>query len=167
MNPCPCGFLGHPRRACIDGANAVQRYVARVSGPLLDRFDLVVPLSPPASGRVEGPPGDTTAQVRARVAAARARQARRLAGTPWRTNAEIPADGGTLEGLCPLQPAAARLLEQLVDREALSPRAAHRLRRVARTIRDLDPDDDGALELGPREVAAAVHLRRLPDAASG
>jgi magnesium chelatase family protein len=168
MNPCPCGFLGHPTRACIDGANAVQRYVARVSGPLLDRFDLVVPLSPPRDAAPTGSRGETTAQVRARVAEARVRQARRLADTPWRTNAEIPADGGVLDELCPLDAAASSLLGRLVEREALSPRAAHRLRRVARTLRDLDPDATRAAAsvLGARDVAAAVHLRRLPDTAA-
>lgn len=165
MNPCPCGFLGHPQRACVDGVAAVHRYVGRVSGPLLDRFDLVVPLSPPDRGAVSSEAGDATATVRERVVRARGRQRRRLEGTPWKNNAEIPADGGTLQRLCPLSPGARRLLDRIVDAHALSPRAAHRLRRVARTLRDLD-DAPESSALTEREIAAALQLRKLPDAAA-
>lgn len=165
MNPCPCGFLGHPQRACIDGVAAVQRYVGRVSGPLLDRFDLVVPLSPPASGAPPPDASESSAVVRDRVARARRRQSRRLAGTPWRSNAEIPADGGVLERLCPLSVGARRLLERVVDAQALSPRAAHRLRRVALTLRDLD-DTPSDAPLTDKELAVALQMRRLPDAAA-
>jgi magnesium chelatase family protein len=165
MNPCPCGFLGHPQRACIDGVAAVQRYVGRVSGPLLDRFDLVVPLAPGATGAVPSEPGDPSSVVRDRVARARRRQSVRLRGSPWRTNAEIPADGGALERLCPLSSGARRLLERIVDAHALSPRAAHRLRRVALTLRDLD-DAPSDAALSDKELAVALQLRRLPDAAA-
>lgn len=166
MNPCPCGFLGHPTRACTDPVTAVQRYVSRVSGPLLDRFDLVVPLSPDdAPPEATGPP-ETTAAVRERVAKARARQRRRLQGTAWRTNAEIPADGGVLAAMCPLTPAAGKLLQRCMQRLTLSPRAAHRLRRVARTLQDLRAEEPIDAPLGAEDVAAAVQLRRLPEAAA-
>ena len=165
MNPCPCGFLGHPTRACTDPVTAVQRYVSRVSGPLLDRFDLVVPLSPDGSETAATGPPETTAQVRARVMRARARQAERLRGTAWRTNAEIPADGGVLASMCPLTPEADTLLQRCVQRHTLSPRAAHRLRRVARTLQDLRDEEPVGTPLGPEDIAAAVQLRRLPEAA--
>ncbi len=162
MNPCPCGYLGHPERACSCPVAAVQRYQQRLSGPLLDRIDLVVPLSPPVL-HADATPGESTAVVRARVMAARERQRERLRGTPWRRNADIPAEGGAIERLCAMTPAAAKLLEGLASVRQLSPRAQHRLRRVARTIADLSRNDAPLDEpIAESDVAKASGLRRLP-----
>ena len=162
MNPCPCGYLGHPERACVDPAAAVQRYQHRLSGPLMDRIDLVVPLSPPVLGS-DVAPGESTAVVRARVLAARERQRGRLQGTPWRRNADIPAEGGAIERLCPMTRDAETLLEGLASVRQLSPRAQHRLRRVARTIADLFRPDAPLLEpIDDSDVSRASSLRRLP-----
>ena len=163
MNPCPCGFLGHPDRACTDTVWSVQRYRQRLSGPLLDRIDLCVPLSPP-NLKADGPPAESTAEIRARVLEARARQRQRLEGTSWTLNAQIPAEGGAIERFCPMTPPAARLLEALATARLLSPRAMHRLRRLARTVADLtrpDAPEDAPIE--DEDVARAAQLRRSPD----
>lgn len=170
MNPCPCGYLGHPERSCVDSPGAVVRYQQRLSGPLLDRLDLVVPVSPASPAELaRRRASECSAKIRARIVRARARQRRRLEGTGLRLNAEIPADGGTLDRLLPLSAAADRLLQALALKRCLSPRAQHRLRRLAATIGDLRAEDeeapvDGAI--GPEAVAEAAHLRRLPDEAS-
>jgi magnesium chelatase family protein len=165
MNPCPCGFLGHPERVCTDSPSAVQRYQNRVSGPFLDRMDLVVPVTPLTREELANAPfGEPSEYVRARIIAARARQAERLVSTPWERNAEIPATGQAVERLCPMTSDAHKLLLGLALRRNLSMRAIHRLRRVARTIADLDPDIDPSAPIGVEAVAYAARLRRLPDA---
>lgn len=160
MNPCPCGYLGHPDRACTCPVRAVQRYQGRVSGPFLDRMDLVVPVVPVAPGELTGlAAGEHTAAVRARIELARAAQRERLGADGLRCNAEIPAIDSFMERHCPLTAEAARLLAALATRRVLSPRAQHRLRRVARTLGDL-----GGLgtrsAIGVEQVAEAAQLRR-------
>lgn len=166
MNPCPCGYLGDSERTCTDPAAAVQRYQQRLSGPLLDRLDLVVPLqrSSPAELAEVGP-GESTADIRERIARARRRQADRLAGTRWRTNAEIRAEQGALERYCALDERARKLLDALASKRRMSFRARHRLLRVARTIADLqrfDEPPDARLTSG--DIAAAASLRSPPPA---
>jgi magnesium chelatase family protein len=168
MNPCPCGFLGHPERVCTDSPGAVQRYQGRVSGPFLDRLDLVVPVTPLTRDELASAPfGESSSEVRPRIVAARARQAERLAATPWVHNAEIPASGQAIERLCPMTPDAHALLLGLGNRRNLSMRAIHRLRRVARTIADLDPALDPRAPISVEAVALAARLRRLPDTLAG
>lgn len=164
MNPCPCGYLGHPERTCTDSIAAVQRYQSRISGPFLDRMDLVVPVHPvPSQVLCAREPGESSAAVRVRIGGARSRQAERLAQTPWRTNAEIPARDRTIERLCPLEPEAERLLLGVARQRNLSPRALHRLRRVALTLADLAAGDSPVGAAIPAEaVARAAHLRELP-----
>ena len=164
MNPCPCGYLGHPQRACVCSPQSVTRYLSRVSGPLLDRVDLVVPVAPAPLGQEPvREAGEPTEVVRGRVLRARQRQAMRLQGTAWRTNAEVPARAGAVERLCALEPQATRLLESLAEKRQLSLRAQHRLRRVARTLADLCDDvTDPHAPVDEAFVAEAAHLRRLP-----
>lgn len=166
MNPCPCGYLGHPERQCTCSAASVQRYQARLSGPLLDRIDLVVPMRPPASmGEV---PQECSADIRARIEVARARQRERLGATGFRNNAQIPTDGGAMESLCPIDDAGRSLLVQLATARQLSPRARDRMRRVAMTLVDLHRSGDSVnASIGSREVAIAGSLRRLPDLQPG
>lgn len=166
MNPCPCGYLGHPERSCVDPAAAVLRYQQRLSGPLMDRIDLVVPVLPTSAEELAArEPGERSAEIRERVLRARETARRRLAGTAWRSNADVPASDGVVEALCRLTPAAERLLLALGKARMLSPRALHRMRRVARTIADLAGEDPlaAASEL---HVAEAAQLRRLPDLAA-
>lgn len=167
MNPCPCGYLGHPERNCVDSSAAVRRYQQRLSGPLLDRIDLVVPLSPPRLS-AEDPPAESSASMRARIESARARQAKRLEDTPWARNADIPAVGGAIETFAPLSSEATRLLASLAGTRHLSPRAQHRLRRAALTIADLQGgDEDPRTPISASSLALAASLRRLPDLEAG
>jgi magnesium chelatase family protein len=167
MNPCPCGYLGHPERRCVDPATAVQRYQQRLSGPLLDRVDLAVPVTPSGPEELaQRRGGEASAAIRARVEQAQAVQRRRLAGTAWTRNAEVPAQGEGLASLCALTPGAARLLAALAAARGLSPRAQHRLRRVARTIADLAGDDPAA-PATEAHLAEAAQLRRLPELCVG
>jgi magnesium chelatase family protein len=138
-NPCPCGFRLSGVRECRCDEGAIARYAARVSGPLLDRIDLHVDVPPvrfrDLARRTSGP---ASGEVRARVAAARERQAKRLAGVRGAsgpTNAAIPA--AAIDALAPASAEARELLARAVDRFGLSARAAHRVLRVARTIADL------------------------------
>jgi magnesium chelatase family protein len=167
MNPCPCGYLGHPERSCVDPATSVQRYQQRLSGPLLDRIDLVVPVLPTSAAELgERRSGEGSAAIRERVIQARAAAQTRLAGTGWLRNAEVPARDGAMATLCPLTPEAERLLMDLATARGLSPRAQHRLRRVARTIADLEERGAHAPATATH-VAEAVHLRRLPALCDG
>lgn len=130
-NPCPCGE-GGAEGSCRCPPGARRRYLRRLSGPLLDRFDLrVVVTRPDASEVLGGPPGEGTATVASRVAAARALARERGV----RANAEVPAS--RLDELAPVAPGAARLLEYRLRAGLLSARGLHRIRRVARTVADL------------------------------
>ena len=150
MNPCPCGkgtLLGACR--CTDAARA--RYQRRLSGPLLDRFDLAVALSPPDSADLlGGAQGEPTAVVAARVRAAR----QAAAGRGVRANAELRADW--LRHGCPLSAPVAAMLERHLRSGALSARGLHRVWRVARTIADLD---DPARPITELHMAEALALR--------
>ena len=136
-NPCPCGWYRSGARDCRCDEDAIARYAARLSGPLLDRIDLHVNVRPLPWRELdtEAAPRETSAAVRARVEGAREKQAIRLAGLGLRSNAEIPL--GALDALVAATPAARSLLARAVDRFGLSARAAHRALRVARTVADL------------------------------
>ncbi|HML01122.1 MAG TPA: YifB family Mg chelatase-like AAA ATPase [Acidimicrobiales bacterium] len=150
MNPCPCGkgtLLGACR--CTDAVRA--RYQRRLSGPLLDRFDLAVALSPPDSADLlGGAPGEPTAVVAARVRAAR----QAATGRGVRANAELRADW--LRHGCPLSAPVAAMLERHLRSGGLSARGLHRVWRVARTIADLD---DPARPITELHMAEALALR--------
>ena len=137
MNPCPCGWAGDPSGRCRCGIEAIRRYRARISGPLLDRIDLQVevPRLAPSELRIGNAPNESSAAVRERVVAARERMLAR-AGTP---NARL--DQAQTREACRLDPADEALLERAMDSLNLSARALHRILRVARTIADLDGSD--------------------------
>ena len=150
MNPCPCGEGGLPGSCrCTDAARS--RYGRRLSGPLLDRFDLRVPIARPDVGQLlGGPRGEPTAAVAERVAAVRALAAERGV----RANAELSPR--RLDEVGPLSPTAARVLEWRLRTGSLSGRGLHRVRRVARTVADLD---GGSAVVGEEHVCAALELR--------
>jgi magnesium chelatase family protein len=154
MNPCPCGHLGDPRRACRCAPGVIARYRARVSGPLLDRIDLRVELGVPGAAALSAGTSDRrTAEVRALVEAvdaAHGRAVRRQGAVP---NAQLPP--GELERLAPLGAGATDLLERAARRRALSARGVASLRRIARTLADLE----GAERPGPEHLAEALALR--------
>jgi magnesium chelatase family protein len=153
-NPCPCGFAGDPVRACRCTPMQVAKYHARLSGPLRDRLDLTVdvPAVPP-DVLGSAVPGESSAAVRARVVAARARQQDRYTGEGVVTNARLtPA---ALRRHCALSPPAARLLSAAVTRMSLSARGYDRVRKVARTIADLVGED----HIAPEHIAEALQFR--------
>lgn len=158
MNPCPCGYLGDPSGRCRCTAEQIARYRARISGPLLDRIDLQIEVLrlDPAELTAPGRSGETSEQVRARVIAARERQLARAG----KLNAALtPTE---IERDCALDPPGRRLVEQAIQRLALSARAYHRILKVARTIADLS----GAARIAPQHLAEAIGYRRL-DRGSG
>jgi magnesium chelatase family protein len=150
MNPCPCGEGGTPG-SCRCSPTARARYTRRLSGPLLDRFDLVVPLRRTAPEELlSAAAGERSAVVAARVA--RARAVARARGV--RCNADIPA---SQLGTCATTPRAATLLESAVRTGRLSGRGVDRVRRVARTIADLSGDPESPVD--EKHVAEALALR--------
>lgn len=152
MNPCPCGWAGDPSGRCRCTREAIERYRGRISGPLLDRIDLHVdvPRLPPAELRPDAPPGESSAAVRERVLAARARQHAR-AGV---LNAGL--DQSATFAHCRLSPSDQALLERAVDALQLTARSMQRILRVARTIADLDGSD----AIGTAHLTEAIGFRR-------
>ena len=154
MNPCPCGYSGHPRKACRCSPEQVARYRGRLSGPLLDRIDLVVEVPVLAHEELTSTaPAASSAEVRARVVLARASQAERQG----MLNARL--DSRAVERYCVPDRAGAGLLQQAMTRLDLSARAYHRILRVARTLADMA----GVAQPGVAQVAEAIQYRRSLD----
>ena len=156
-NPCPCGHHGNPQKQCTCAPQAVQRYLARVSGPLLDRIDLHVEV--PALRYAEladGRAGEPSEAIRERVARARERQRERFAGrADIHANAHMAARD--IREFCRVGEGGDALLRTAITRLGLSARAYHRILKIARTIADLD----GAGEIGTAHVSEAVQYRSL------
>ena len=156
MNPCACGYYGHPTRECTCSANSVTRYLSRISGPLLDRFDLHVEVPPVGYIDLNAKdPSENSASIRERVNAARRVQLERYAGTRIRTNSQLTPS--LLRRHCALSPDAEALMESAFDRLGLSARAYDRLLKVARTIADLD----GSEKLRIEHLSEAIQYRSL------
>jgi magnesium chelatase family protein len=156
MNPCPCGHLGNPLKACRCTPDQVSRYQGRLSGPFLDRLDLLVevPVIPPRELQ-DMAPGESSTAVAERVAAARERAVARQGSS----NALLQAQD--LAAHAVMDVAAKSLLERSAERLGWSARSFHRVLRVARTVADLA----GSVSIGPGHVAEAIQLRRgLPGA---
>ncbi|MBR6576492.1 MAG: YifB family Mg chelatase-like AAA ATPase [Akkermansia sp.] len=136
MNPCPCGYLGDSTHRCRCSPADVARYRKKISGPLLDRFDIIIEVPPvDAASLLSRPDGESSASIRARVVAARARQMQRYAGTGAVCNARLSSR--KLRQYCPLSPSQQQMLLDAVAQLGLSARAFDRILRVARTIADL------------------------------
>lgn len=154
MNPCPCGHAGDPRRPCVCAPGKADAYARRISGPLLDRFDLVIRVLNQEAGIVLRRADEESSEtVRARVCAARRIQTERFRGSDTTTNADVsPAD---LERWCRLPEPAVRLLERAAHAHGLSARACARIRKTARTIADLSE----ATDIAETHVAEALQYR--------
>jgi len=154
-NPCKCGYLSDPARACARVPQCGADYLGRVSGPLMDRFDLRIEVPPVSYADLDLPaPAEGSAEISARVAAARALQEARFAEHP-RARSNADAEGALLEEVAAPDAEGRTLLAKAAERFGLSARGYHRVLRVARTIADLD----GAETVGRPHVAEAVGFR--------
>jgi magnesium chelatase family protein len=156
MNPCPCGYLGDPKHECRCSPSQIQRYRARVSGPLLDRIDIHIeaPAVTIADLR-NSSPGESSAAISARVQAARDRQLTRFRGTPATSNARM--SHAQIRQHIPLDPTLGDLLQQAMEQLSLSARAYDRILKVARTIADLA----GSESLEAPHLLEAIQYRSL------
>jgi magnesium chelatase family protein len=152
-NPCPCGFAGVGDR-CRCGEADLRRHQRRLSGPLLDRMDLLINVERPSEDDLRAPPARTSASAGERVAQARERQRHRLRGSPARTNGEM--DARLVRRHVRLEPEAERTLAQAYAIGALSARGRHRVVRVAQTIADLE--DHGRIT--EADLLTALSLRQ-------
>ncbi len=157
MNPCPCGFYNHPDRACSCPPGAVQKYLNRISGPLLDRIDLHVEVTPVGFDELSSSEqGESSSAIRARVMKARERQTLRFSEqTGVYSNAQM--DSGFLKKVCAIEKTGATLLRTAMDKLSLSARAYDRILKVARTIADLDE----AERIETEHLAEAIQYRSL------
>ncbi|MFP5481420.1 MAG: YifB family Mg chelatase-like AAA ATPase [Alphaproteobacteria bacterium] len=154
-NPCKCGYLSDPNRACGRAPVCGEDYLGRISGPLMDRFDLRVEVPPVAFADLDLPAtGDSSASIAARVAAARDRQSARFAAhAGLRVNADL--EGAALEDFATPDAEGRELISRVAERMGLSARGYHRILRVARTIADLD----GSTNVRKPHIAEAVSFR--------
>ncbi len=156
MNPCPCGFFGHPTKPCSCSSNMVRKYLNKISGPMLDRLDLHVEVPPVDYKSLnDTAPTESSAEIRARVNRARLRQIERYKGTGVTCNAHLtPA---MLRKFCIMSDDASRYLSACFDKLGLSARAYDRILKVARTIADLADSDI----IEKAHILAAIRFRSL------
>ncbi len=156
MNPCPCGFFGHPTRDCICTEQSVRRYLNKISGPMLDRIDLHVEVPPVNYNELSSvSKEESSAEIRARVNKARKIQTERYKGTGVTCNARLTPS--MLKKYCVLEKAAADYLELSFDRLGMSARAYDRVLKVARTVADLA----GSETIKKEHIFSAISFRSL------
>ncbi len=156
MNPCPCGYYNHPTKECTCSPGAVHRYLGKISGPLLDRIDLHVEVSPLSIQQInEVREEESSASIRERVIKAREVQTRRFNGIQISTNAMMTSR--MLRDFCPLDATSRRMLEMAMERLQLSARAYDRIIKVARTIADLGGEE----QITSVHIAEAIGYRSL------
>lgn len=156
MNPCPCGYFGHPTRPCTCSPNKVSQYLAKVSGPLLDRLDLHIDAMPVEFEHISSTArAESSADIKKRVDAARKIQNERYKGSGITCNARLtPA---RLHEDCPISDSGMKILRNAFDKLGLSARAYDRILKVSRTIADLDESEI----LESRHIAEAIQYRSL------
>ncbi len=156
MNPCPCGFFNDPSRECTCTPPMIQRYVSKISGPLLDRIDIHIDMPAVRFQELrQDAGGEGSEAIRARVVKARQRQLRRFAGEKIYCNAQMSSR--QIRKYCNISPECERLLESAMSRLGLSARAHDRILKVARTIADLE----GAESIATANVSEAIQYRSL------
>ncbi|MBK6859382.1 MAG: YifB family Mg chelatase-like AAA ATPase [Saprospiraceae bacterium] len=158
MNPCPCGYFNHPEKECVCAPGAVKKYLSRISGPLLDRIDLHVEVTPVSSEELmEYKRGsENSSNIRDRVMAARIRQEKRYhENQNIYCNAQIPSS--MAREICVINSAGMSLLKTAMTKLQLSARAYDRILKVSRTIADLSDSDEIKIE----HLAEAIHFRSL------
>lgn len=157
MNPCPCGYYNHPDKECVCGPGVVKRYLTKISGPLLDRIDLHVEVTPVSYDELASDerPTETSKDIAARVVSAREIQAQRFVGMNIHSNAQMP--GRMVQEVCKIDPAGQILVKKAMEKLQLSARAYDRILKVARTAADLAGSEKILIE----HLAEAIHFRSL------
>ena len=157
MNPCPCGYYNHPDKECVCGPGVVKRYLTKISGPLLDRIDLHVEVTPVSYDELASDerPTETSKDIAARVVTAREIQAQRFVGMNIYSNAQMP--GRMVQEVCKIDPAGQILVKKAMEKLQLSARAYDRILKVARTAADLAGSEKILIE----HLAEAIHFRSL------
>lgn len=156
MNPCPCGYYGHPVRECICHPNQVTKYLAKISAPLLDRLDLHIEVAPVEFDQISSAQKEeSSAKIRERVQAARELQSARFKGTNITCNARITSE--IIHEVCAVSGSANEMLKSVFEKMGLSARAYDRILKVSRTIADLDNSEI----IDKQHIALAVQYRTL------
>jgi magnesium chelatase family protein len=157
MNPCPCGYYNHPEKECVCGPGVVQRYLNKISGPLLDRIDIHVEVTPISFNELaNSKPSEGSKEIRERVGAARTIQKNRyLLRNGIHCNAQMSMK--EFEEHCKIDEAGSHLLKTAMDKMGLSARAYDRILKVARTIADLE----SAEKIEATHIAEAIQYRSL------
>ncbi|MGB0368305.1 MAG: ATP-binding protein, partial [Flavobacteriales bacterium] len=157
MNPCPCGFYNHPEKDCVCAPGVVQKYLNKISGPLLDRIDIHVEVTPvPINELADFRPAEESKLIRERVITAREKQIDRFKDSK---DVHSNAMMGTklLKEVCKIDEAGKTMLKKATDRLGLSARAFDRILKVSRTIADLENSAD----IQPNHLAEAIQYRSL------
>lgn len=156
MNPCPCGYYGHPKKKCSCSPKQVSQYLSKVSGPLLDRFDLHIEVAPVEYESISSAKKEESSSlIRERVQMAREIQQKRFKGTGISCNAKITSE--YLHDVCPLTDEANDALKDVFDRLGLSARAYDRILKVARTVADMDSSE----LIDKKHISQAIRYRSL------
>lgn len=156
MNPCPCGFYGHPTKECTCSKGAPQKYLAKVSGPLLDRLDIHIEVPQVDFQKLSAEEkGESSAEIKKRVNKARAIQTKRFEGTEITCNAKMTPS--MTRQVCRLDDISRKMLERCFETMGLSARAYDKILRIARTIADLDESES----IGLQHITEAVQYRSL------
>ena len=155
-NPCPCGYFGHPNRQCTCSPAAVSRYLSKISGPLLDRMDIHVEVSPVNFESLSSTEKlETSETIRQRVNEARNIQKERLKSINITSNSRIPAH--LLQKTCPMTEKAKIVLEKAFNKLGLSARGYDKILKISRTIADLDKKE----EIDFEHICEAIQYRSL------
>ncbi len=157
MNPCPCGYYNHPEKECVCGAGVVQKYLNKISGPLLDRIDIHIEVVPVPFGKLsETTPGETSETVRKRVI-----EARKIQEERFKEHKEVHSNSQMTSKMmriyCKIDATGSALLKNAMERLGLSARAYDRILKVSRTIADLDASE----HIKPEHLAEAIQYRSL------
>ncbi|MGN1411370.1 MAG: YifB family Mg chelatase-like AAA ATPase [Oscillospiraceae bacterium] len=156
MNPCPCGYFNHPHRHCTCSKNAIHKYLSKISGPLLDRFDIHVEVNPVEfEDLVSNTHEETSNDIRNRVIKVREIQNQRFKGTDISCNARISSQ--KMAEFCPMSKDAETYLKNIFEKIGLSARAYSKILKIARTIADMD----GSEVIKKTHIARASHFRSL------
>lgn len=156
MNPCPCGFAGHPKVECVCSPTAAEKYLSKISGPLLDRIDIHIEVPPVDYEQLtDKTPSETSEEIRKRVNAARLIQQKRFEGTPVFCNARMTSSD--VRKYCVMSEGAQIFLKQVFEKMNMSARAYDKVLKVARTIADLDCQE----EIDILHISEAVQYRSL------